>query len=165
MLSKLGSQWFLIIKHFPQFFKNTAFSAIHMRDTHMFEYSHEHPDEVWIKYSYSDVEDWSRFSIQKLRSTITFPTQPIRITPIPSKMPNQLTLKKQLTNTCMYLHNTTLFISQFLVLMMVEMNSINHCITSIISLQIISPVTKLSSDILYNVIRMFIFSKNIIAID
>ena len=74
--------------HLPQFFKNTAFSAIHMRDTHMFEYSHEHPDEVWIKYSYSDVEDWSRFSIQKLRSTITFPTQPIRITPKPSKMPN-----------------------------------------------------------------------------
>ena len=94
MLSKLGSQWFLIIKHFPQFFKNTAFSAIHMRDTHMFEYSHEHPDEVWIKYSYSDVEDWSRFSIQKLRSTITFPTQPIRITPIPIKNAKLADFKK-----------------------------------------------------------------------
>ena len=50
----------------------------------MLEYSHEHRDEVWIKYSYSDVEDWSKFSIQKPRSMITFPTQPIR-TPIPIK--------------------------------------------------------------------------------
>ena len=65
-----------------------------MRDTHMFEYSHEHPDEVWIKYSYSDVEDWSRFSIQKPRSTITFPTQPITITPIPIKNTKLADLKK-----------------------------------------------------------------------
>ena len=80
--------------HLPQFFKNTAFTAIHMRDTHMFEYSHEHPDEVWIKYSYSDVEDWSRFTIQKPRSTITFPTQPITITPIPIKNTKLADLKK-----------------------------------------------------------------------
>ena len=76
--------------HLPQFFKNTAFSAIHM-----LEYSHEHPDEVWIKYSYSDVEDWSKFSIQKPRSTITFPTQPIRTTPpIPIKTSKLADLKK-----------------------------------------------------------------------
>ena len=57
--------------HFSQFFKKTVVSGgerMRIRDARMFEYSSDHPNEVWVKYSLSGNDEWGKFVIEKKRS-------------------------------------------------------------------------------------------------
>ena len=47
-----------------------------IRDARLFEYSQDHPQKVWIKYSISEDDSWHKFNIHKKRSPCpTFPTE------------------------------------------------------------------------------------------
>lgn len=79
--------------HLPQYFKNN-FSNIRVRDLKMIEYSDKHIDEVWVKYSFSDIESWSKYSIQKPGSIISFPSQTAYTSPVPIKSSKFADLQK-----------------------------------------------------------------------
>lgn len=46
-----------------------------IRDARVFKYSQHHPEEVWVKYSLREEDQWHTFNIQKRSSPCpTFPT-------------------------------------------------------------------------------------------
>lgn len=54
-----------------------------IRDARIFEYSCDHPNEVWVAYSLTDL-DWHKFAIEKRSSTgPTFPTEPAHTELVP----------------------------------------------------------------------------------
>ena len=48
------------------------------RDARIFEYSSDHKNQDWIKYSLSAQEEWHKFTTEKResRGPLTFPTEP-----------------------------------------------------------------------------------------
>ena len=48
------------------------------RDARIFEYSSDHKNQDWIKYSLSAQEEWHKFTTEKRKSRgpLTFPTEP-----------------------------------------------------------------------------------------
>ena len=66
--------------HLAPCFKKTVTSKkerMRVRDARIFEYSYDHPTQVWVKYSLTDQDEWHKFTIEKKRSTgPTFPTEP-----------------------------------------------------------------------------------------
>ena len=47
-------------------------------DARVLEYSSDHKNQAWIKYSLSAQEEWHKFTIEKRKSRgpLTFPTEP-----------------------------------------------------------------------------------------
>ena len=66
--------------HLAPCFKKTVTSnkeRMRVHDARIFEYSHDHPNQVWVKYSLTDQDEWHKFTIEKKRSAgPTFPTEP-----------------------------------------------------------------------------------------
>ena len=62
--------------HFSTFFKKTVTNKgerMRIRDARQFEYSQDHPQEVWVKYSLREDDLWHKFTIEKRGPT--FPTE------------------------------------------------------------------------------------------
>ena len=88
--------------HLSTFFKKTLTTQsrqkLRFRDARVFEYSVNHQDEVWVKYSYTDDSQWSKFPILKPRapSVLTLPVTPMYLQPIPLKSAKVADLQKLL---------------------------------------------------------------------
>lgn len=64
--------------HFSQFFKKTVTNRgerMRIREARLFEYSQDHPQEVWVKYSLCEEDEWHKFRIEKRGACPTFPTE------------------------------------------------------------------------------------------
>ena len=64
--------------HFTQFFKKTVTckgERMMIREARVFEYSHDHANEVWVKYSLNEEDAWHKFNIEKRAcANLTLPT-------------------------------------------------------------------------------------------
>ncbi len=67
--------------HLAQFFKRTVSShgeRLKIRDARVFEYSINHPNELWVKYSLATGSTWHKFVIEKKNSPVpSLPVQPV----------------------------------------------------------------------------------------
>ena len=62
--------------------------------TRIFDYSSEHPDELWVKYS-TEEDTWTKYKIEKKKNTpFTHPTEPKYVSPIPLKSTKVADIRK-----------------------------------------------------------------------
>ena len=67
----------MTISAFSQNFFNNSFASMKVSEGVVFEYSCEHIEEVWVKYTFSSLELWSKFSIHWSQSSIAFPAMDV----------------------------------------------------------------------------------------
>ena len=73
--------------HLSGFFKKSVMhngQRLRVRDARVFEYSVDHPSELWVKYSLNENDTWHKFSIMKKGSSyVSFPIEPAYLSPLP----------------------------------------------------------------------------------
>ena len=66
-----------------------------IREGMVFEYSSDHKEEVWIRYSLSPEAEWHKFPLEKKKvGEISFPTEPVYTEPLQIGSPKVDDLKK-----------------------------------------------------------------------
>ena len=84
--------------HLSSFLKKTVThkgDKMKIREGMVFEYSSDHKEEVWIRYSLSPEAEWHKFPLEKKKvREISFPTEPVYTEPLQICSPKVDDLKK-----------------------------------------------------------------------
>ena len=84
------SMFYSFTRHFSSLFKKTVKNkqrSLNIQSARVMNYSADHATEVWVKYTASDTEEWSKFQILKKGATASLPSPRLRKyrTPAPVK--------------------------------------------------------------------------------